>query len=128
VKLLLDTHALIWFLNDHSSLSPRAKSVIEHPETESFVSIASLWEIAIKMNLGKLDLGAPFETLFPAQLELNGFIQLPVNIEHLYVLERLPSHHRDPFDRLLIAQAQVEGLTLVSCDPHFYAYGSTLLW
>jgi PIN domain nuclease of toxin-antitoxin system len=128
VNLLLDTHTLIWFLNDHPFLSPRAKSVIEHPENESFVSIASLWEIAIKVNIGKLDLGARFKTLFPAQLEVNGFIELPVNIEHLYALERLPLHHRDPFDRLIIAQAQVEGLSLVSRDPHFDAYGLPLLW
>ena len=128
MKLLLDSHALIWFLNDHTALSPRAKSVIENPETESVISIVSLWEIAIKMNLGKLDLGAPFDTLFPAQLEFNGFLQLSVNIEHLYVLEQLPKHHRDPFDRLLIAQAQVDELTLVSRNPHFCAYGLPLLW
>lgn len=128
MRLLLDTHALLWFLEDNPDLSPKAKAAIEHPDTETLVSIASLWEIAIKANLGKLELTEPYETLFPAQLDMNGFIQLPVRLPHLYQLERLPQIHRDPFDRLLIAQARAENLIIVSQDTHFPAYGVSILW
>lgn len=128
MRLLLDTHALLWFLEDSTELSPKAKATIEHPDTETFVSIVSLWEIAIKSNLGKLELSEPFETLFPAQLDTNGFIQLPVRLPHLYELERLPQVHRDPFDRLLIAQARTENLTIVSQDTHFPTYKTPILW
>jgi PIN domain nuclease of toxin-antitoxin system len=127
MKLLLDTHALLWFLDDSPALSARAKAAIEHPDTETRVSVASLWEITIKSNLGKLDLSEPFPTLFPAQLDINGFIQLPVHLRHLYELECLPRHHRDPFDRLLIAQARTENLTLVSRDTHFASYHVAVL-
>lgn len=128
MRILLDTHALLWFLDDNPELSARAKVTIEHPDTETLVSIASLWEIAIKSNLGKLKIPEAFDKLFPAQLDMNGFIQLPVHLRHLHELERLPRHHNDPFDRLLIAQARTENLTLVSRDPHFPAYNIPILW
>lgn len=128
MKILLDTHALIWFLGDKPELSLRAKATIEHPDTETIVSVASLWEIAIKSNLGKLELPEPFEALFPDQLDMNGFIQLPVRMQHLYELERLPKLHRDPFDRLLIAQARMENLILISRDSHFLSYDMPILW
>jgi PIN domain nuclease of toxin-antitoxin system len=128
MKLLLDSHALLWFLDDSPALSARAKAAIEHPDSETWVSIASLWEIAIKSNLGKLDLSEPFEAVFPAQLDTNGFVQLPVRLRHLYELERLPKLHRDPFDRLLIAQARAENLTLVTRDRNFPAYDVPIYW
>jgi PIN domain nuclease of toxin-antitoxin system len=128
MRLLLDTHALLWFLEDSPRLNPRAKAAIEYSGNEALVSLASLWEIAIKSKLGKLELTEPFQVLFPAQLDINGFAQLPIQVAHLHELERLPEVHRDPFDRLLIAQARTENLTLVSADRHYSAYGVPLLW
>ena len=87
-----------------------------------------MWEAAIKMALGKLTLTVPYEQLFPKAIEANGFAMLVPDLSHYYSLLKLPLHHRDPFDRLLIAQAQVEGLTLVTCDPEFALYGVPLLW
>ncbi len=128
MKLLLDTHTLLWFIAGSASLSAYARSLIEDAEYEKFVSIASIWETAIKVSIGKMSLSAPFDVLFPHQLRINGFELLPVKIEHTSVVATLPFHHRDPFDRLLIAQAIEEKMTLVSVDAHFDDYGITRLW
>ncbi|SKB01125.1 PIN domain nuclease, a component of toxin-antitoxin system (PIN domain) [Prosthecobacter debontii] len=128
MKLLLDTHALIWFLEDHAHLSDVARVAISHPENQSFVSDATAWEVGIKHSLGKLDLPVPYEDLFPSRLQTLGFQILPIRHAHLHEAARLPWHHRDPFDRLLIAQARVESLVLVSRDTHFPAYGVPILW
>jgi PIN domain nuclease of toxin-antitoxin system len=126
--LLLDTHVLLWFIGGSASLSADARSLIEDTANEKFVSIASLWETAIKINIGKMTLSAPFSTLFPHQLEINGFDLLPIKVEHASVVTTLPFHHRDPFDRLLTAQAIKENLTLISIDGAFDDYGVTRLW
>jgi PIN domain nuclease of toxin-antitoxin system len=128
MKLLLDSHALIWFLEGDRRLSSEAGAAISHPENRRFVSDATAWEMAIKHALGKLDLPVPYEDLFPGQLEALGFTMLPISHPHLYQLLRLPRHHGDPFDRLLIAQAQVEGLVIVSCDSQFNTYDVPVLW
>lgn len=128
MRLLLDTHALIWFLEDDARLGRQARAAICDGANESLVSDATAWEAGIKHSLGKLRLPAPFEELFPGRIIAEGFRVLPIRHLHLHELVRLPLHHRDPFDRLLIAQARMEGLTLVSCDPHFPAYGVPLLW
>jgi PIN domain nuclease of toxin-antitoxin system len=128
MKLLLDTHTLLWFIAGSASLSAYARSLIEDAANEEFVSIVSIWETAIKVSIGKMSLSAPFDVLFPHQLQINGFELLPVEVEHTSIVTTLPFHHRDPFDRLLIAQAIAERLTLVSVDDVLDNYGITRLW
>ncbi len=128
MKYLLDTHSLIWFLTGDAQLSNRARQLIEAEENELLVSVASLWEMAIKFSIGKLDLGQPFETLFPQQLENNSIEILSIAVEHLHTVCKLPFYHRDPFDRLIIAQAQVEKLPVVSVDTVFDTYGTRREW
>src|SRR4051812_24949320 len=128
MRLLLDSHALLWFCEGNASLSVPARAAIEDQANEKFVSHATAWEVAIKFSLGKLKLGVAFEELFPGALITNGFQALAPDFRHYRELLNLPFHHRDPFDRLLIAQARAEGLSLVSCDPNFQAYGVPLLW
>jgi len=115
MRQLIDTHVFIWFVRGDEMLSPSAKEAIEHPEAENFVSIASLWEMAVKTSLGKLDIGKPFDQVY-ADLDNNGFQVLPITFEHLVQVSALPFLHRDPFDRILIAQAIVERIPLISAD------------
>jgi len=128
MKLLLDTHTLLWFIAGSPDLSASARNLIEDTSNEKFVSIVSIWETAIKVSIGKLTLTAPFNDLFPHQLHINGFELLPVKIEHASIVTTLPFHHRDPFDRLLIAQATEDDMTLVSIDDVFDDYGVRRLW
>ena len=128
MRLLLDTHTFLWFIAGDVKLSRKAQGVIEDAANEKFVSIASLWEIAIKLSLGKLSLGGSFEVLIPQQLERNGFELLSIKVEHMAAVATLVLHHRDPFDRLLIAQAIVEGMQVVSIDNAFDAYPIARLW
>ena len=128
MNLLVDTHALIWFLQDDARLGAGARAAISDGAYRSYVSDATAWETGIKSSLGKLLLPAPFAELFPGLLMNLGFEVLPIRHGHLHCMVTLPWHHRDPFDRLLIAQALVEGMTLVSCDASFPAYGVLLLW
>jgi len=127
-NLLLDTHAMLWFLWADSQLSPNAKALIEDADNRKLVSIASCWEIAIKVGLGKLDLGEPSRSFLPREIAHNNFELLPIDLNHATMVEKLPTHHRDPFDRLLIAQAVVEGLSLVSADVAFDQYSVSRLW
>jgi PIN domain nuclease of toxin-antitoxin system len=124
MKLLLDTHTFIWFIIGSPNLSAHARALIEDVANEKFLSVASLWEIAIKLSIGKLTLSAPFNVLIPQQLSSNGFELLNIAIDYA----ALPFHHRDPFDRLLIAQATVEKMPIVSSDAAFDAYPVTRLW
>ncbi len=96
MKLLLDTHTLLWFIAGSASLSAYTRSLIEDAANEKFVSIVSIWETAIKVSIGKMSLSAPFDVLFPHQLEVNGFELLPIKVEHTSVVTTLPFHHRDP--------------------------------
>jgi PIN domain nuclease of toxin-antitoxin system len=128
MKLLLDTHTFIWFIMGSPDLSANARALIEDMANEKFLSVASLWEIAIKMSIGKLTLSAPFDVLIPQQLSLNGFELLNIEIEHAAVVATLPFYHRDPFDRLLIAQGMVEKMPVVSIDAVFDAYPIKRLW
>ena len=128
MKLLLDTHALLWFLSNDPQLSAPARQHIENPEHHKAVSAVSLWEIAIKLSLGKMTLPQPFAEVFPRQLEVNGFELLPVTCAHLNQILALPFHHHDPFDRLLIAQAMVDDMTIVTRDTEFPKYPAKLLW
>ena len=128
MTLLLDTHAFLWFCQDDPSLTAAAKSQNEHAENQKLVSIASCWEIAIKAGLGKLNLGEPAETYLPNALAQTGFHVLPISLAHATGVESLPPHHKDPFDRLLVAQALAEAIPLVSGDTAFDLYGVTRLW
>jgi PIN domain nuclease of toxin-antitoxin system len=128
MKLLLDTHALLWFCEGNPILGAAALSVIQDETNERFVSHATAWEIAIKLGIGRLKIKARYEELFPGVLLANGFRTLQPDYSHYRALLELPPHHRDPFDRLLVAQAKVEGMTLITCDPSMLAYGIPLLW
>jgi PIN domain nuclease of toxin-antitoxin system len=126
--ILLDTHALLWFLWDDVKLSDRAKSLIEDAENLKLVSITSCWEIAVKVGLGKLDLGEPSGTFLPRELARNNFEMLPITLKHVARIETLPQHHHDPFDRLLAAQAMVENISLASRDEVFDLYDVIRVW
>jgi PIN domain nuclease of toxin-antitoxin system len=128
MKLLLDAHALLWFIGNDSQLSASARENIEDPAHEKFVSVVSLWEIALKLSLGKLKLPSPFDKVFPQQLEGNGFELLPISCAQLNQLADLPFHHRDPFDRLLIAQALADGMAIVTRDIAFSQYPAKIIW
>ena len=125
MNLLLDTHAFLWFIDGSPKLSPRARGVIEDEGNAKAVSIASLWEMGIKISLRRLSLEQPFEDLIPRQMELNGFVLLPLRITHIAKSITLPLHHRDPFDRILVAQCMAEGLSIVSADSVFDEYAVT---
>jgi PIN domain nuclease of toxin-antitoxin system len=127
MKLLLDTHTFLWFLDDSPQLSHTGKDLLEADNT-LLLSIASLWEIAIKVRLGKLTVAMPLEVLMTQQLTHNDIELLPITVAPLLVVSTLPLHHRDPFDRLLIAQAMVEQLPIVSADPAFDAYPVQRVW
>ena len=116
--MLLDTHALLWWLADDPQLGRHARAAIAEPEREVLVSVASLWEARIKQSLGKLELPRAFRAAIAEQ----GFREFPVLGEHTDELTRLPNHHRDPFDRLLVAQARCAGLTLVTSDENIARY------
>ncbi len=127
MQLLLDTHALLWWLAGDTQISPAARAAIGDSDNAVFVSAASAWEIATKHRLGKLDAGAltgQMSSVFAAQ----NFATLDITVDHGQRAGALPGTHKDPFDRMLIAQAQAENLTLVSNEPVFDAYGITRLW
>ena len=127
-RLLLDTHAFLWFAFDDRRLSETAAAAIEDPAFVKILSIASLWEISIKVSLGKLELGTTVERFFAKEVEGREIELLGITTAHLIRLAALPFHHRDPFDRLIIAQAAVEGLPIASGDPHFAPYGIPITW
>lgn len=128
MDLLLDTHTFLWYTGGKPELSDTARDLIEDPRNGKWVSVASAWEIAIKVNTGKIPLHVPFDDLFPGQLVENDFAPLPLRWEHLRLVAVLPLHHRDPFDRLMIAQSIVERMALVSADRASDAYGVSRLW
>lgn len=127
MKIILDTHTFLWFINDSTELSNSAAELIES-DVDLWISIASLWEISIKVNLNKLDLPDDYEKFIPHQIAINNIEILPVNLQHLIVLTKLPLHHRDPFDRLLIAQAIAEAVPIVSIDKKFDLYEVARQW
>jgi len=128
MNFLLDTHSFLWFIAGSTNLSATARSMIEEPANQPFLSAASLWEMAIKLSLGKLRLARPFEELVPQQMHLNGIRFLGIEVQHLVPIAHLPFHHRDPFDRLLVAQAMVEEMPIISADSAFDAYDVRRVW
>jgi PIN domain nuclease of toxin-antitoxin system len=128
MKLLLDTHSFLWFIEDDSRLSTTARTLIEDGDNEVFLSVGSLWEMAIKVSLGKLRLSQPFATFIPDQLAANTISPLPIAVDHAAQVVTLPFHHRDPFDRLLIAQALIDHIPIVGVDTVFDLYGVKRIW
>lgn len=128
MDLLLDTHTLLWWVDDAPQLSAIARKAITEADGFVYISLASVWELAIKVSLRKLRLALPVKQYVPYHLAANGFIQLPIDFSHICQVETLPWHHRDPFDRLLIAQAQIQDLPLVSADGRFDRYGIRRTW
>ena len=128
MNILLDTHAFLWFVADNPRLSKSARVLIEAEDSQPFMSMASLWEIAIQISLGKLQLEQPYETFIPQQLALNGIGILNLSLDHTAAIATLPFHHRDPFDRLIAVQSRIEKMPLVSADPSFDAYEIERVW
>jgi PIN domain nuclease of toxin-antitoxin system len=127
MKALLDTHAFIWWDSDPSKLPAQVITLLQNPASTILLSVVSVWEILIKMQLGKLTLSGPLvPTLI--QQQANGIQILPVTLDHVLALQNLPPRHKDPFDRLLIAQANIEGAVLLSADPIFAQYSVHVLW
>jgi PIN domain nuclease of toxin-antitoxin system len=126
--VLLDTHTLIWAVDDPARLTPAAVVALQDPANQLLVSAATVWEVAIKVGVGKLTLSGPYRQWMTKALADLGAAVLPVTVEYADVLAGLPFHHRDPFDRLLVAQALVETVPVVSGDAQFDAYGVTRVW
>ena len=128
MRLLLDTHSFLWFIGGDEQLSDIARELISDIDNEVLLSVGSLWEIAIKVSIGRLTLSKPFEELIPEQLVLNEIAVLPVGLDDLSLIAKLPFHHRDPFDRLIITQAITSELPIVSKDTEFTQYPVELIW
>jgi len=127
MKLLLDTHIFIWWADQPEKLPPAALSALEEDANELLLSVVSVWEMQIKIQLGKLKLTLPLKELLRKQQETNDLTVSPVALTHVLALDALPFHHKDPFDRLLIAQSIEEGLTIVTADSQFSSYSVKLL-
>ncbi len=127
MKLLLDTHTFLWWISEPEKLSRRALELCQDTENILVLSAASIWEMQIKVQLGKLQIKMPLAELIHEQQE-NGIEVLPVEASHIFAVETLPNHHKDPFDRLLVAQAIVEGAILISADPLIAQYPVKVEW
>ncbi|MGH2584537.1 MAG: type II toxin-antitoxin system VapC family toxin [Dehalococcoidia bacterium] len=128
MRVLLDTQAFLYSIAESSRLPQLARSVIENLENEVLLSLASVWEMAIKVGLGKLTLAEPLDEMIPRQVEVATIVLLPITVAHATTVATLPLHHRDPFDRMLVAQSMVEGIPLISGDIAFDQYPIQRLW
>ena len=128
MRLLIDSHALIWYVDQHQQLSPASRLAISDPSNNLLLSAGSIWEIAIKIGLGKLVLTQPYSLWMSQALDDLGITVLPITVEYADIQASLPKHHSDPFDRLIVAQAIVEKVSIVSADARMDAYGITRLW
>jgi len=128
MKVLLDTHVFLWWIVDDPRLSPRARKIIGNEENTPFLSAASAWEIAIKAKLGRLKLPDDPERFIPEQMALNAIESLPVQVSHALHVYTLPEYHSDPFDRIIIAQAQLEGLPILTADSQISRYEVDTIW
>lgn len=128
MKLLLDTNVFIWLNDAPHRIKEQVMTVLANPDNDLFLSLTSIWEMQIKIQLGKLELSDSLPDILKTQQVENNLQVLTIDLNHIWSLENLPNHHRDPFDRLLIAQAQTEGMTLVSADGIFEMYDVDLLW
>ena len=125
MRLLLDTHAILWWVTDDPRLSRIAKAAISEPENELFASAAAAYEIVYKQGLGRLH---PLPDNLSRQLQREGIVVLPISLDHAVTAASLPGPHRDPWDRIMMAQAQAEGLTVITVDRVFSQYGVPVLW
>ena len=128
MRILLDTHAFLWWISDAQQLSQKARQIIGNGENTLFLSAASGWEIAIKTRLGKLKLPTDITSFILEQLSVNAITPLPVQMKHALHVSSLPDFHRDPFDRMIVAQAQVEDLLVLTADPQFAGYNVQTIW
>jgi PIN domain nuclease of toxin-antitoxin system len=128
MKILLDTHTFIWWDSNLNKLSSTALRCCKDQANTLLLSVASVWEMQIKLQLGKLTLKLPLIEIIETQQQTNNIEILSVHLKHVFALESLPAPHKDPFDRLLIAQANVEGAVLLSCDPIFASYPVNVVW
>ena len=128
MKALLDTHAFLWWITDDVRLSPRARTVIADGDNELFFSAASGWKIAIKARLGKIQLPSDPASFVPKQLRINAVEPLAVQMTHALHVYLLPKHHRDPFDRILVAHAQVDRMAIITADQQITQYAVEILW
>lgn len=122
-NILLDTHTLIWYLQGNEKSGEINKSVIENPENNKFLSLASIWEMALKINSGKLEISKPLQFFIP-----NEIVLIDIKLEHIFQLQQIPFHHKDPFDRLIISTSMIENLTIMSVDENFNLYNVNLIW
>jgi PIN domain nuclease of toxin-antitoxin system len=127
MKVLLDSHAFLWAISSHAKVSPRVRQIFTGPH-DLLLSVVSMWEILIKTQIGKLRLPSAAGEYLLKQMARNHIEALPVNLDHVLRVESLPAHHRDPFDRLLIAQSLEEALPIVTADPVFSLYPVTTIW
>lgn len=128
MRALLDTHTFLWWIVDQPRLSPQVRALLEDGANEFYLSAASGWEIAIKAQLGKIELPDDPAPFIAEQLALNAFVELPVRLNHALHVCKLPFLHRDPFDRLLVAQSQLEDLPILSADPQLARYPARVIW
>ena len=128
MRVLLDTHTFLWWITDNKQLSATSRDVIGNSQNELFLSAASGWEMAIKARIGKLELPANFEQFIAEQLQQNAITGLPIQMSHALHVYTLPVLHRDPFDRLLIAQSQLENMPILTIDPQVGQYDVEVLW
>jgi PIN domain nuclease of toxin-antitoxin system len=128
MRLLLDTHVFLWWNEASPKLSPRVRQLLSDPENNLYLSVASAWEMALKVQSGKLGLPAATSVYIPARLGHYGMEALPVTLEHVLAVSTLPVYHRDPFDRMLVAQGQVERLPIVTHDPQVSKYAVETIW
>ena len=128
MRVLLDTHTFLWWITDDPRLSKKARETINDGHNELYLSAASGWEMAIKARLGKLQLPDSLERFVPEQLAINGIEGLPVQMRHALHVQVLPDYHRDPFDRLLVAQAQLEDIPILTRDPYIARYQVKTVW
>ncbi len=128
MKLLLDTHSFLWINENSARLSQTVRDLCASGEHEFYLSIASPWEMQIKHQLGKLSLTMPVEELVAKNMHENNIQLLPIELAHINYLQQLPTHHKDPFDRIIIAQAIIEGLSVVTVDRAFADYAVPVIW
>ena len=128
MRIIIDTQVLIWWTNDVSNISPRVQDIIFDLDNELCLSLASIWEMQIKISLGKLDLPRALPDIIATQIEENQIKILPIELSHVYALDRLPLHHRDLFDRLIIAQSLTEIMPIANIDKAFDAYSIERIW
>ncbi len=127
MKYLIDTHILLWLTEDNPNLRANVKSLYLNKENQFYLSLASLWEMVLKISLKKLSIACPLDEFIEIHIKGNDIYILPIQLEHILFLQNLPCHHRDPFDRLIICQAIVDQMKLVSYDQHFASYPVDLI-